>query len=208
MNTAVIRRTRWIVMLLAVALAATAGYALASRSHPSHTPALSARQLAAQLVQTRNAKPGDPIYMNIVGIPGESQAASHRNWIDIDSWSFGQTSGDGGPAFTSITVTMPDSRAIPPLMDALASNTSLTVTLQAANVNRIGQASNFLTITLSQATLDNLSEGSHGGRPNDQVSFKFRRIDYSYLYTPRTGAKLIYDFCWDLNLGARCPKGA
>jgi type VI secretion system secreted protein Hcp len=190
------RRSRSIALLLAIVLAAAAGYALAPRSRPA--PAVSAAELAAQL-QYAHSKPGDPIFMKITGIPGDSTVAGHLNWITLDSWDFGMALGDGSPSFGLMTVKAPASRANPPLMSAIAHDTLLpTVTLQASTVTpRLSM--NFLTITLSQVTVESFQDTSTGGRPTDTIKLRFNKIDYKY----NSGGKN-YDFCWDINILKDC----
>ena len=191
MNMVVIRRSRWMALIVAIVLAAAAGYALAPRSHPPQGLGFSARELAAR-IQSGTGKPGDPIFMNVPGMPGESTAPGHRNWIDLTSWDFTTVEGDGSPIFT-LTVKAPATRATPPLLLAIPQGTLLpTVTLQAAQTSRTGLTFDFLTITLSQVTVLRIDDNSTGGRPTDTIAFSFKKVDYKY----QLGGKK-YDFCWD-----------
>jgi len=191
MNMAALHRARWITLPLAIVLAAAAGYALAPRSHPAHRAGLSTRELTAR-IQSGSSKPGDPIFMNIPGVPGESAVAGHRNWITLDSWNFTVVEGDGSPRFT-LTVKAPASRATPPLILAIPQGTQLpTVTLQAAQTSRNGLTSDILTITLSQVNVVTVDDNSTGERPADTITFSFQKVDYKYTFA---GKK--YDFCWD-----------
>ena len=198
MNVAVIRRSRWIALILAIVLAAAAGYALAPRSHPARVLNVSARELAAR-IQSGISKPGDPIFMNIPGMPGEVTASGHLNWIALASWDFTMVEGDGSPTFT-MTVKAPASRATPPLMLAIPKTTLLkTVTLQAAETSISRVTVNFLTITLSQVSVLSINDNSTGGRPTDTIAFSFKKVDYKYNFGGKN-----YDFCWDNTTVTSC----
>ena len=66
-------------------------------------------------------------FLYLAGIRGESQDASHRNWIDVESWSWGETStgmaGGGGAgkiSFQDFHFVMPMGIASPLILSACA----------------------------------------------------------------------------------------
>jgi len=157
------------------------------------------------LTRPLTATPGDPIFMLIKNIPGESKDRGHLNWIDVSGYHTnfaGKTCGDcPGPQFGPFVVTMPYSRAVPPLLSQLISGTQLpTVELQAAATNAKGAEVNFLTITLSQVTVSTLAEASGGGRPSETLTLQAGQLAVSY--TPSTGSPV--KFCYNFTNQKAC----
>jgi type VI protein secretion system component Hcp len=139
------------------------------------------------LMQPLTASAGDPLFMHINGIPGESTDKGHPNWISLSAYhtSFSFTSsptgqGAGQPQFGPFVVTMPYSRAVPPLLHDLLSGLVLgTVELQAATISG-GSETNYLTITLVNAKETGIQESSSGGRPVDVMTLTAPQVSVSY----------------------------
>ena len=165
----------------------------------------------AALLRPVAATPGDPIFMFINGINGESQDARHPMWSDLTGYhvSFSRaasTSGGGAgkASIGSFVVTMPYSLAVPPLLKALVTGQLLpAVKIQAATAGE--RAQNYLTITLASVRVAALSESSSGDRPVETLTLAAARFAVSYsaqkadgsLGTPET-------FCFNFALQRTC----
>jgi type VI secretion system secreted protein Hcp len=183
---------------LAAAHKATVRHAAA---HPVVRAAAAAGPDAALTALTRplTATPGDPIFMFIKNIPGESKDRGHLNWIDVSGYHtnfVGKACGDcPGAQFGPFVVTMPYSRAVPPLLGQLVSGTQLpTVELQAAATTAKGTELNFLTITLSQVVVSSLAEASGGGRPSETLTLQAGQLAVSYTTGSGSPEKFCYNF--------------
>jgi len=140
----------------------------------------------AALLRPGTATQGDPIFMFISGINGESQDARHPMWIDVNGYhtSFSRpTSANGAAgraAMTPFVVNMPYSLAVPPLLKALLTGTTLpAVKIQAAAF--VGETEqNYLTITLGNVRVSAIGESSSGERPTETLSLIAVKITVSY----------------------------
>ena len=129
-------------------------------------------------------------FLKIDGIEGESTDAKHVGWIDVDSWSWGESQpaqpahGGGGATgkvqFQEFTYTSRVSKASPKLFLACASGTHIK---EARLVGRKAgkDQQEFLTWTFS----DVLVAGYHTGGteqtlPADSVSLNFSKVSVSY----------------------------
>ena len=206
MATMLFRRSRLIALVLVAALGTGVGYAIGSNSHSGD--ALRGHQTSgpvrlAALLQPAKAAPGDPIFMLVPGIPGESTDERHANWIDLNTWSWNVSRGTGAPAFSTVAVTFGVNRALPPLLADLARGTRVpTVTLQAATTG--AQPRQIVTITLSGVTFTRASDTSSGGSPSNSLSMSFRQVDYKYNFQRDNGTSQVFDFCWNVAANRGC----
>jgi type VI secretion system secreted protein Hcp len=130
-------------------------------------------------------------FLKIEGIPGESLDKTHKDEIEIDSYSWGVAnagsfgSGSGGGV----------GKASPLLMKACATGQHIkeaTITVRKAGSGGF----EFLKIKLSDILVSSLSPGGAGGDsdlPEDQVSLNFVKIDFLYT-VQRTGEVVETDF--------------
>jgi type VI secretion system Hcp family effector len=160
----------------------------------------------AALTTPLAATASDPLFLHVSGIPGESADRGHAGWIDVSGYrsaisaATGQ-SGVGRSQLGPFVVTFPLSRAIPPLMSAVATGRSLgTVVLQAATISSTGTEQNYLTITLSNTNATAIQESSGGGRPNDSLTLTATMIAVSY--TAASGAST--SFCFNFLTNQAC----
>lgn len=174
------------------------------------TPAGAQAALAA-LLRPAAMTPGDPIFMFINGINGESQDARHPMWSDLTGYhvDFSRATSARGPAgraqLGSFVVTMPYSLAVPPLLKDLVSGTVLpAVKVQAATA--VGDAElNYLTITLGNVRVAALKESSSGERPAETVTFAATRFDVSYTAQHPDGSPgRTETFCFNFALQRTC----
>jgi type VI protein secretion system component Hcp len=164
----------------------------------------------AALLRPASATPGDPIFMFINGISGESQDARHPMWSDLTGYhvSFsGQTSTGGRvgkAALGSFVVTMPYSLAVPPLLQALVTGKVFpAVKIQAATAGEVER--NYLTITLGNARVASMTESSSGERPAETVSFAAAKFSVTYsAQNPDGSLGKTETFCFNFALQRSC----
>ena len=206
MGSVLLRRSRWIALVLVTALSLSVGYVVGSHSQsPSAMPgseALGTARLAA-LLRPAKASAGDPLFMKVSGVFGESRDAIHRDWIDLTAWSWAVTRKAGkAAAFGTVTVLFAVNRALPYLLDDLARGKLLTsVTLQAAGP----KDQPIVTIKLSGVTVTHALDAAFGGSPSNSLQMAFQRIDYKYNYQPLDGTRgQTYNFCWNVAAHTGC----
>jgi type VI secretion system secreted protein Hcp len=130
-------------------------------------------------------------FINITGVEGESKDAKHKGWIDVESWSWGETnpssptSGGGGGAgrvqMQDLHFTTRVSKASPKLFLACASGQHMKeARLVAVHAGAMQQE--FLTWTFTDVLVTGYQTGGAGGEmgPMDQVSLNFAKIRVEY----------------------------
>jgi len=131
-------------------------------------------------------------FLKIDGIEGESQDSKHKNEIDVESWSWGETN-TGGTAFAgggSGKVQMQDfhfvmktSKASPKLLLACASGQHIKDGL--LSVRKAGRdQQEYLKFTLTDVLVSSYQIAGAGGAesdaPTDQLSLAFAKIEIEY----------------------------
>lgn len=155
-------------------------------------------------------------FLQITGIQGESTDAKHKDWIDVDSWSWGESQsgttqgGAGGGAgkvsFQDFHFVTRTSKASPKLFLACASGQHFKEAKLVGRKAGKGQQE-FLSWTFSDILVSSYqtsaSEASDVS-PFDQVSLNFSKVAVSYkaqkadgsLDTPITAG-------WDLKTNSK-----
>jgi type VI secretion system secreted protein Hcp len=129
-------------------------------------------------------------FLKIDGIEGESTDAKHANWIDVDSWSWGENqplqpatgsgAGAGKVHFRDFAFTTHVSKASPKLFLACASGQHIK---QAQLVGRKAgkDQQEFLTWTFSDVLVSQYETGgTEQTLPFDSVSLNFSKISVAY----------------------------
>lgn len=130
-------------------------------------------------------------FLKIEGVDGESADGAHKNWIEIDSYSWGETNrgalatGGGGGAGK---VYMQDfhfmkklDKASPVLMKACAQGEHFKMATLVAIKEGQGRQE-FLKVTLTDVLISSYrTGGSSGAVPVDQFSMNFAKIEYEYM---------------------------
>jgi type VI secretion system secreted protein Hcp len=129
-------------------------------------------------------------FLKLDGIEGESTDAKHANWIDVDSWSWGENqplhpaTGSGGGAgkvqMRDFTFTTRVSKASPKLFLACASGQHLK---EARLVGRKSgkHQQEFLTWTFSDVLVSSYQTGgTEQALPEDAVSLNFSKVSVAY----------------------------
>jgi type VI secretion system secreted protein Hcp len=129
-------------------------------------------------------------FLQITGIAGESTDAKHKGWIDVESWSWGETNAVAAPAgggagagkvqMQDFHFTTQVSKASPALFLACASGQHVKEARLAA-VKAGAMQQEFLTWTFSDVLVSGYHTGAAAGDlVMDQVSFTFSKIKVEY----------------------------
>ena len=130
-------------------------------------------------------------FLNISGVEGESRDAKHKGWIDVESWSWGETNA-GSPATGGGAgagrVQMQDlhfstrvSKASPKLFLACANGQHMKEA-RLVGVHGGAMQQEFLTWTFSDVLVTGYQTGGAEGDvgPMDQVSLNFSKVRVEY----------------------------
>ena len=130
-------------------------------------------------------------FLQITGVPGESTDAKHKDWIDVESWSWGETNsgsahagggaGAGRVVINDFFFTTHVSKASPKLFLACASGQHLKEAKLVAVKPGKGQQE-FLTWTFSDVLVTGYQTGGSDTEdaPRDQVSLNFAKLRVEY----------------------------
>lgn len=131
-------------------------------------------------------------FLKFDGIKGESADAKHKDEIDIEAWSWGETNaarpagggggGAGKVAMQDFHFVMRMNRASVSLMRACAVGEHIKeATLTARKAGK--DQAEFLVIKMNDVLISSYQTGGSEGAgavPTDQVSFNFAKIDVMY----------------------------
>lgn len=138
-------------------------------------------------------------FLKLKAIEGESKDSTHKNEIDLESFSWGETQtgshsfGGGGGAgkvqMQDFHFVMKANKASPKLFLACATGEHIpqgVLTCRKAG----GKQQDFLVVTMSDLLVSSYqtSGSSHGSEvPTDQVSLNFSKIEFKYLLQDEKG---------------------
>ena len=131
-------------------------------------------------------------FLKIEGVDGESHDSKHKNELDIESWSFGETNsgtGHAGGGHGAGKVVMQDMHFVTKFQKS-----SVKMMLACANGEHIKKATltcrkagkeqqEYLKVTLTDVLVSSYQVGgsSHGDvMPTDQFSLNFAKIEFEY----------------------------
>jgi len=131
-------------------------------------------------------------FLKIDGIEGESQDSKHKNEIDLESWSWGETNaGDaanrGGMGVGKVSMqdfhfVMRINKASPKLMEACATGQHIkTAELTCRKAGKEQQE--YLKVKFSDLIVSSYQTGGSAGDgvvPVDQIGLNFSKIEYEY----------------------------
>jgi type VI secretion system secreted protein Hcp len=160
------------------------------------------------------------MWLFIPAVQGESTDFAHKNWIDLQSWSWGAPNasllgtttggvvnkGDGsGPTVSNLVITKSIDKATPLLMLACCAGAHYKTVLLA--VRKAGGTQDYLHITLTDVFLTSFNVGMTGGgtgeeNPTESVTLNFTKVEFAY--APPTGG--VIDTFWNLGT-AQGPAG-
>jgi len=132
-------------------------------------------------------------FIKFDGIKGESTDVKHKDEIDVESWSWGEThpgsasSGGGGGAAGKVAMqdfhfVMKLNRASPGLMKACATGQHIKLATLSARKAGKGQQE-YLTFKFHDVLVSSFQTGGAEGStlvPTDQVSFNFAKLEVEY----------------------------
>jgi len=136
-------------------------------------------------------------FLKIDGIQGESRDDRHKDEIDIESFSWGETQsgtfavgGGGGSGKISMQdfhFTMPVNKASPALFLACAQGNHIkNAILTCRKAGRDQQE--FLKVTMNDVLVSSFQiGGAEGVVPTDQISLNFAKIEVEYQEQDATG---------------------
>jgi type VI secretion system secreted protein Hcp len=130
-------------------------------------------------------------FLKLDGVDGESTDSKHKNEIDIESWSWGESNtgdaasrggmGAGKVAMQDFHFVMKVNKSTPKLMLACATGQHIgkgTLTCRKAG----GDQQEYLTVTMSDLLVSSYQTGGSQGDivPVDQISLNFSKIEFEY----------------------------
>jgi type VI secretion system secreted protein Hcp len=129
-------------------------------------------------------------FVQITGVAGESTDAKHKGWIDVESWSWGEThaaaatpgggAGAGKVQMQDLHFTTRVSKASPALFLACATGQHMKEARLAA-VKTGAMQQEFLTWTFSDVLVSGYQTGAAAGElVADQVSLTFSKVKVEY----------------------------
>ncbi len=133
---------------------------------------------------------GGRTFLKLDGIDGESTDKQHKGEIEISSFSIGTSAprstgsgaGAGKVSFSSFTITKSIDKASPQLFKAAATGKHFNkATVEFVRKAGRGQQE-YLEYKLTNVLVSSIQDGtSGGGRPTEQISFNFAKIEEVFL---------------------------
>jgi type VI secretion system secreted protein Hcp len=171
--------------------------------------------LLTALLSPAASTAGDPIFMKVPGVVGDSTDASHPGWINLRSWNVafqnpnalgGPTGGVSNPTASSLTASLAYSQASPPLLADLATGQHLSsIQIEHVKAGPAGELT-YLTIVLSDVAITNISDSAAAaGSPTETISLNFSQI--AATFTPQNAdgtAGSPVSFCFNFMLKRGC----
>jgi type VI secretion system secreted protein Hcp len=156
--------------------------------------------------------PAVDYFIKFDGIKGESTDAKHKDEVDVESWSWGETHpGPAHPGGSSGKVSMQDfqfvmrlNTASTSLMEACATGQHIkNATLTGRKAGKDQQE--YLTFKLTDVLVSSYQTGgSEADLPIDQVSLNFAKIQVEYRPQKPDGTlDAPLKFGWDLKAGKK-----
>jgi type VI secretion system secreted protein Hcp len=139
-------------------------------------------------------------FLKVDGVDGESQDAKYKNYIDVESWSWGETNsgshstgGGGGAGKVSMQdfhFVMKINKASPTLMLACASGKHIPKAV--LTCRKAGEKQqDFFVVTMSDLLVSSYQTGGSGHSdvvPTDQISLNFAKVEFEYKEQTAKGA--------------------
>jgi type VI secretion system secreted protein Hcp len=120
-------------------------------------------------------------FLKIDGVDGESKDTDHQNWIDIQSWSWGEPGSAASrraPARDgsgTVTIVKTVDRSSPPLTEACTSGRSLGRIVLHARAPGGG----YEEYVLDDTTVRSCASGSSDDRPAETITLNFGKVESS-----------------------------
>ncbi len=166
-------------------------------SHIKKTARIISSGLFACLVLTaNNGRAATDMFLKIPGVDGESRDSSHKDEIDVLSWSWGMSNsgsthsggGAGIASFKDVALTKWLDKSTPKLMTHVSNGAHLPSAV--LTVRKAGsEPVEYYTLTMTDVIVTSLSTGGSGGedRLTENVSLNFARVKATYIQILTTG---------------------
>lgn len=169
---------RIFTLLAAVALAG-AGFLTPSASAQARTRPQAASPVIANATPAAAAS---DYFLKIEGVDGESKDADHKDWVDIQSWSWSEPGSratlraptGSGPGTLTIVKTV--DKASPKLSEACTSGRSLG---RVVVETRTAAGAATTEYVLDDTTVRSCTQDSSGDRPTETLSLNFGKVESS-----------------------------
>ncbi len=140
-------------------------------------------------------------FLKIEGIKGESQDKTHKDEIDILSWSWGQSQsatthiggggGGGRVNFQDLAIVKYIDKSTPPLMQHCADGkhiSSATMVIRKAAGNKQLE---YITLKMEDIIISSISSGGSGAedRITESITLNFAKFDYKYIEQKNDGGE-------------------
>jgi type VI secretion system secreted protein Hcp len=132
-----------------------------------------------------------PIYINFDGIPGESQSEGHRDWMDVYSFSWGETNsagsvgggaGGGRVNIQDFSVSKPSAKGSPKLFLACATGQNFSEVVVEVTRNSGESEALLQRYVLTKCMITGYQVGGDGGSvPTESLSLNFTKIEYTHV---------------------------
>jgi type VI secretion system secreted protein Hcp len=145
------------------------------------------------------------IFAKLGDIKGESVDATHKDEIEVLSFSWGASKtgsigpGTGGIAggvtFKDLSIVHTIDKASPALLQACATGTVLkdgTISVRRTAVAGKAQQ-DYLVVKMNDIIITSVTESSSADQPSETVSLAFSKIDYEYLPLKEAAVAFKYD---------------
>jgi type VI secretion system secreted protein Hcp len=133
-------------------------------------------------------------FLKLDGIDGESVSRGHEKWIEIESFSWGESNptslgtsgggaGTGKVQMQDFSFVMPFSKASPQLFLKCASGEHIASAVLSASSPEGGRGQDFLKFALTDVLVSSYQTGGASGEepvPFDQVTLAFAKIEIFY----------------------------
>jgi type VI secretion system secreted protein Hcp len=127
---------------------------------------------------------GGHTFLKLDGVKGEATQKDHKGEIDISSFSIGAGSGQGSSGragkatFSSFTITKRIDKVSPSLFKAAATGQHFKHATVTFARKAGGKLHDYLEYKMTQALVSSIQDGtSGGGKPTEQISFGFAKIE-------------------------------
>lgn len=136
------------------------------------------------------------IFLNYEGIKGESSDSNHKDWVDVDSWSWGvqrkitsasSTQGDresSNAVVSDLTITKKMDSSSNKFFIESCCGTGKTVKLHLTKTGKGSGADVFMEYTLRNALISNYKVGGTAGevyRPIESITISFVEMEAKYI---------------------------
>lgn len=156
-----------------------------------------AMALAAAMIASPRLSPA-PAYMKLGDIKGEAADEGHKEWIEIQSWSWGESNPGyvGVPTTEKVNVqdisfTKRIDKSSPQLMLRCAMGQQITSGTLVFTTRAPGAADDtYMKYELKDVLISSFQHGGRaadGSLPTESVSLNFSKIEMTYYYVDPTG---------------------